>query len=127
MLCVKEKHEVLDMAISEFEIKRCEKAMNKFIQKNRPPPHIRKELDLCYRIKNQSIEIFEVRPRWDSPEELMENPVAKATYVKTQGMWKIYWQRADLKWHSYEPYPIAKNIEEFLEVVEADSNACFFG
>ena len=115
------------MAFSEFEIKRYERAANLFIEKNRPPPHIRKELDLSYRIKDQSIKIFELRPRWDNPNEIMECLVAKATYVKRQGVWEIYWQRADLKWHSYQPYPEAGCIEEFLDVVEKDSNACFFG
>lgn len=31
----------------------------------------------------------------------MESPVAKATYVKTQNIWKVYWMRADLRWHAY--------------------------
>ncbi len=115
------------MVLSGFETKKYEKVVRAVIAKNRPHAHIRKELDLGYRLKGHSVEIFEVRPRWDNPKEIMESPVAKATYVKTQGNWKIYWQRADLKWHSYQPYPEAKTIEEFLEVVEADSNACFFG
>ncbi len=115
------------MALSEFEIKKCEKAMNLFMEKNRPPSHIRKDLDLGYRIKDQSVEIFEIRPQWNDPAEIVEHPAAKATYVKTKKIWKIYWQRADLKWHGYEPYSEAKSIEEFLKVVESDDNACFFG
>jgi hypothetical protein len=115
------------MAFSEFEIKKCEKAVKAFIAKHRPPAHIRKELDFSYRIENQSVEIFEVRPRWDNPTQIIEHSIAKATYVKTKGIWKIYWQRADLKWHHYSPHPEAKTIEDFLAVVEADENACFFG
>lgn len=115
------------MAFSEFELKIYEKVLKAYIEKHRPPVHIRNELDLDYRQKGQSVEIFEIRPRWDSKKEKMENPVAKATYVKTQDIWKIYWQRADLKWHSYEPHPTAKSLEEFLKVVEADEYACFYG
>lgn len=115
------------MTLSEFELKRYEKAIKGFIEKNRPPPHIRNELDLGYRQKGQSVEIFEIRPFWGNPQEKIEVSVAKATYVKTQGVWKIYWKRADLKWHAYEPHPRAKTIEEFLEVVESDEYACFFG
>ena len=111
------------MAFSEFEIKKCEMAVKSYIEKNRPPPHIRKELDLGYRLKDQSVEIFEVRPRWNDPKEILEHSVAKATYVKTQALWRVYWQRADLKWHSYEPHPEAKNIEEFLDLVESDKHA----
>lgn len=115
------------MAFSEFELKKYEKAVMGFIKKNRPPPHIRSELDISYRLVGQSVEIFAIRPCWDNPQEKMENSIAKATYVKTQGVWKIYWQRADLRWHSYEPNPKVKSLEEFFTVVESDEHACFFG
>lgn len=115
------------MAISEFEIKRCERAVEKFLKERRPPAHIRNQLDFGYRIENQSVELVEIRPRWNNPEEKMESPFAKATYVKKEKLWKIYWQRQDLKWHSYTPVPTVKYFEEFLVVVGEDANACFFG
>lgn len=115
------------MAFSEFETKRCDKAMAAFLEKRRPPPRVRAELDLGYRIEGQSVEIFEIRPYWRDPAEIMEHAVAKATYVKTQQIWKIFWQRADLKWHGYEPHPKVKTIEKFLEIVDRDEHACFFG
>jgi len=115
------------MAISEFETKRCEKAKEKFMAKRRPPAHIRSKLDLGFRIENLSVEIFEVRPRWDKPSEKTESPVAKATYVKNQKLWEVYWQRADLKWHAYTPAPTVRMLEEFLEIVDKDQYACFFG
>lgn len=115
------------MALSEFEIKKFEKEVGAFIEKRRPPPHIRHEIDLGYRMKGQSVEIFELRPRWDDPEEKIEESVAKATYVKTQKVWKVYWQRADLKWHRYDPDPEVKTLAEFLRLVDDDEYACFFG
>jgi len=115
------------MAISEFEIKRCEKAIAKFMAKRRPPAHIRDKLDLCFRIEEQSVVLFEVRPQWDNPSNILELPFAKATFVKVKSLWKVYWQRADLKWHSYDPSPEVRSIEEFLSLVDEDKNACFFG
>ncbi|WP_370691331.1 DUF3024 domain-containing protein [Bradyrhizobium sp.] len=56
-----------------------------------------------------------------------EHPIAKATYNKNKKNWKIFWQRADLKWHDYEPHLEAASIEEFLNVVEKDDHGCFFG
>jgi hypothetical protein len=115
------------MALTELERKRFEKAVSKFIEARRPPPHVRPKLDLSYRLEGQTVEILEVRPDYRDPSETMENSVAKATYVKRAGEWRIYWQRADLKWHRYEPYPTASSIEEFLAVVDEDAYCCFFG
>jgi hypothetical protein len=115
------------MAISEFEIKRIEKYVGAFIEKERPPAHIRPKLDLGFRISNQSFEIFEIRPRFDNPNEKQEISVAKATYVKTKKIWKLYWMRADLKWHSYKPFPQARSVEEILETIKNDEHHCFWG
>ncbi|ANJ66707.1 hypothetical protein A9404_04340 [Halothiobacillus diazotrophicus] len=116
------------MALTEFEIKRLEKVVGSFIEKHRPAPQIRPQLDLSYRINGQSVEIFEIRPRWrGEPGEFMEHPIAKATYVKTKELWRIFWMRADLKWHSYPPSPQVGSIEKFLALVAEDKHACFFG
>lgn len=118
----------VDMALTEFEAKRIHKVVGAFISKHRPPAHIRSKLDLAYRLKGQSVEIFEVRPRWrGAPGETMEQAVAKATYIKARAIWRVHWQRADLKWHSYEPAPEVGSIEKFLVLVGEDKHACFFG
>ena len=115
------------MAISEFEVKRCEREVEKFLDVRRPPVHIRNEFDLGYRIESQSVELFEIRPEWQNPEKKIETPFAKATYIKKEKLWKVYWLRQDLKWHSYTPVPSVKYFEEFLSIVNEDANACFFG
>ncbi len=115
------------MALSEFEIRQIEKAVGGFMDRRRPPLHIRSELDFGYRITGQSLELFEIRPRWDSPSEKVEQAIAKATYFKRAGTWKVYWQRTDLRWHRYDPVPEVESVEEFLALVEADEYACFLG
>lgn len=115
------------MALSEFELKKYEKFVGDFVEKRRPPMHIRNELDLDFRVEDQSVEIFEIRPVWRNPQKKMEEAVAKATFVKSKKVWRIYWQRADLKWHRYEPDPEVNSLEEFLDIVDRDEYGCFFG
>jgi len=115
------------MAISEFETKRCEKYTSEYIARNRPPAHVRNEVDLCYRIEDQSVIIFELRSVWNNPDKKIESMVAKTTYVKKTRKWKVYWQRSDMKWHAYSPTPEVKTLEEFLYLLEKDENACFYG
>lgn|SRR5690554_5124004 len=115
------------MAFNDIERKRAENLVAAFIEKHRPPPHIRPELDLGFRVQGQSIEIFEIRPALRAPEQKIEQSVAKTTFVKSQHVWKVYWQRADLKWHPYPPASEVGSLEQFLSLVEKDEHACFFG
>jgi hypothetical protein len=115
------------MAFNELEIKRLEKLVGAFIETRRPPPGIRSQLDLGFRIQGHSVELFEVCPDGQKTDLFRQIPFAKATYVKTQDIWKIYWQRADMKWHGYQPHPEVGNIAKFVAIVEKDEYACFFG
>ena len=115
------------MALNDIERKRIEKLVGAFVEELRPPPPIRSQLDFGFRITGQSIELFEIRPQWKRPEIKQEHAFAKATYVRTHNRWKIYWKRANLKWHGYEPVPDVSTVEEFLCVVRKDEYACFFG
>src|SRR5689334_20056312 len=95
--------------------------------RRRPPPPIRPQLDLGYRLTGRRGGLFEIRPHWDGKSERLETPVAKATFVRTKNVWRVYWMRQDLRWHVYEPNAEARSLDEFLAVVDRDEHCCFFG
>lgn len=101
--------------------------MENYIAKVRPRPEIRSQLDIGYEIQDQSVILQEIRPSWENPREIKRYGFAKTTYVKDKNIWKVFWQRADLKWHSYEPNPTVKQLTDFLELVEEDKHHCFKG
>lgn len=76
-----------------------------FIEEQRPTAHLRAKVHLAFRLTGQSVEIFQVRPKFERPGRTTEDAVAKATHSKANGRWKVFWQRADLKWHRYDPVP----------------------
>jgi len=115
------------MAFSAFELKKVHDEATRFVEAKRPPAEMRDKLDLGYRTANQSIVLFEIRPHWNKPGETLEHPVAKATYSKTALRWKVYWMRADLKWHRYDPEPLAVQLIDFLSIVDEDVYGCFWG
>ena len=116
------------MALSELETARVRKAVRVFLERRRPPPHLRPEFDLAFRVSGQSVEIFEVRrAHGGSPGEKIEFPVAKATYVRSARRWRVFWLRQDMKWHSYQPVPVVDTIDEVITLVHEDRNECFFG
>ena len=115
------------MAFSSSEKNEIEKLMDDFLKRRRPPEDMRDKLDLSYRIKNQSIEIFELRPQFIRPEKIMEDPVAKITFVRKQNVWKVYWMMSDLKWHSFEHQPQTDTLAGALQIIDEDETGAFWG
>lgn len=101
--------------------------MENYIQRIRPPENIREKLDVNYRIENQSIILFEIRPRFQDPDNKIELDYAKATYVKSTNCWKVYWMRANLKWALYDLKPEVSNLKDFTNLVDEDKYHCFKG
>ena len=115
------------MAFTPTELATIHRALDGFLAIRRPPPDMRHLLDLEARIQGQQVVLLEVRAAWQKPTEKIECPIAKASYIRNLDVWKVYWMRADLRWHRYEPDPQAKTIHEFLAIVQEDGCACFFG
>lgn len=115
------------MAFTPQQLLEITEAMQHFLERHRPPEHIRPQLDIDYNIEGQSVFIVEVRPVWNDPSRIQHLPVAKTTYVKTTGKWKVYWMRGNLKWHAYDSQPTVSSIRDFAKLVEEDRHCCFFG
>ena len=52
--------------------------------------------------------------------------MAKATYIKTKKIWKLYWKRADMKWYHYKPFGDSESLEEVLKAIDQDEYGCFW-
>jgi hypothetical protein len=115
------------MAIDILKTLEVIESMENFLARNRPTEDIRPVLDFGYKIENQSIIIFEIRPDWINSEIIREHPVARTTYIKAKMHWKVFWLRANMKWESYQPKPIVKTVNEFVTLVEQDELGCFWG
>jgi hypothetical protein len=114
------------MAFTETELGRIEKSVGALCR-GRSPAHLKKELRVEYRISGHDVLIFEVRPRWDKPEELSESDIAKLRYMRTRKRWYLLWKRASGKWETYQPRPENKDISVLVSEIENDPYGCFWG
>lgn len=114
------------MAFTDLELARIEKAVGGLC-KRRNRPHLKSQLSLEYRIKGHDVTVLERRPHWDGSPGHTEGGVAKLKFNRRTGRWRLLWQRADLKWHAYEPRSSRGDLSELVAEVEADPYGCFFG
>lgn len=69
--------------------------------------------------------LFESRPFWDdSSKPWTKFEVAKMTFIKRLGLWRVYWKRASGKWELYGEY---KSLAGVLNIVREDKDGCFWG
>ncbi|MDE3235067.1 MAG: DUF3024 domain-containing protein [Bacteroidota bacterium] len=101
--------------------------MENYIERIRPAIEIRDKIDIGYRIEGQSVFLFERRPSWNDPTEIMDSDYAKTTYDKKNKVWKIYWMRANGQWNTYQPCKTVIQLKEFINEVELDKYHCFKG
>lgn len=90
-------------------------------------PRVASLLRYGYRLDGPSIIYFESRPDWTGGPEWVEHPIAKFRFTKRTGLWSLYCQLSDLKWHGYEPLPHAGSLAELVSEVEADPTCIFYG
>ncbi|MBN1606650.1 MAG: DUF3024 domain-containing protein [Polyangiaceae bacterium] len=57
----------------------------------------------------------------------MHTPVVRLRFVRTTGLWPLYWMRADLRWHTYGPAAPTADLAALVEVVDRDEYCAFFG
>ena len=98
-----------------------------FWSRHRPPLHLRDKVLEGQRIEGYAIELFFVRPAFNRPGQTVEESIAKVRYVASRRVWRLFWKRADLKWHGYEPRRETKSLGAALQVIDEDAYNCFFG
>src|SRR5690606_2416665 len=109
-------------------IPRIEVQLKNFVEAKRPKnEEVRKELDFGYSWDGQTALLFEIRPQWNDPTNILELPYAKLRFAKSSKLWKLYWMRGTGKWGTYEPKPNSNNLHEILTAIDQDSYGCFLG
>lgn len=123
---VNEKYffEFYNMKVIDFT----EQQIKNFVEQKRPKEaSVREQLDIGYIYDGRSVEIQEIRPQWNDASIINSYSIAKATFIKSRNLWKLYWKRASGKWEPYEPQPEHTSISEVLQTIGEDTHHCFWG
>ncbi len=114
------------MPFSEIELKHIKNTVGKMCER-RSPALLRDKLRITFQIKGHDVTVYEERPRWNDPQQWTSTPMAKFKYIRKDNVWKLYWMRRDLKFHSYEMPRGTKTLEALVKEVDSDPHGAFFG
>lgn len=85
-----------------------------------------KELDFGYSWNGNTALLFEIRPQWNNPNNILQIEFAKLKYNNSTNSWKLYGKRASGKWELYQFNSESINLYELLDEIRRDAHGCFF-
>ena len=97
--------------------------------RDRVPERVRDEVRVEVDIADRHLTIVECRPPWraDVGAEWIRFPIARLRYVKTTGVWSLFWRDRNLRFHAYDLAAPRASIEELLAELDRDPTAIFWG
>jgi len=115
------------MPLSEIVKALVEKRVGEFCKK-RVPPHVLDKLNLSYKIRGNTVTIFENRAPWRKEiTEWTSRPVAQMRYDEKTGEWMLFCADRNDKWHEYGDLEPTKNIDAVLAEIDRDPTGIFWG
>ena len=106
--------QLVDMKLSAY----CERKI---------PPHIRDKVRLGYRIRGNSVTLYEERPYFRNPAEWTESAIAQFRFNEDSGKWMLYCADRNSKWHEYQDLEPNADLDVLLKEVDADPTCIFWG
>ena len=97
--------------------------------RDRVPAYVRDEVRVEVDVAERHLTIVECRPPWqaDVGAGWTRFPIARLRYVKTAGVWSLYWRDRNRRFHAYDLVSPTASIEELLAEVDRDPTAIFWG
>ena len=97
--------------------------------RGRVPERVRDEVRVEVDVADRHLTIVECRPPWraDMGAEWTRFPIARLRYVKTTGVWSLYWRDRNLRFHAYDLVAPTASIEELLAEAGSRSHGDLLG
>lgn len=104
-----------------------EKKVGEFCKK-RVPTHVLDKVNLSYKIRGNSVTIFENRAPWrPDMKEWTSMAIAKIKFDEKTAKWTLYCADRNNKWHEYYDIEPTKDIDKILTEIDEDPTGIFWG
>ena len=114
------------MPFNDIEKQRIKKIIGGFCQE-KIPDHQRCQIKLFYEIRGYEVRIIESRPHFLNSHLWTDTPIARLHYDPDTLAWRLYWMRANGKWHKYPDFELTNNLKSLIGVIAEDRYRVFWG
>ena len=114
------------MPLSEFTRKLVETRLAKYCE-NKIPVITRDKMRLEFKIRGNSVTLYETRPSFKDSYLWNENPVAQFRFDIEVEKWNLYCCDCKLKWYLYTDIDSNINFDDLLNEVDRDPTGIFWG
>jgi len=93
----------------------------------RVPVHVRDQVRLTFKIRGNSVTLFEQRPSFPERKNWVDILIAQFRYDQNTNKWALYWADRNGKWKKYADFIPRLNFEDLLMELEEDPHRVFWG
>jgi hypothetical protein len=114
------------MALSEFTRKLVETKLGKYCR-DKAPDEFANEVRVGFKIRGNTVTLFEERPAYFDPDEWVMISVAQFRYDDQRNTWSLYCADRHSRWHRFEDIEPVSDFDVLLDVIEEDATGIFWG
>ncbi|GIJ25150.1 hypothetical protein Vqi01_03120 [Micromonospora qiuiae] len=95
----------------------------------RVPAQVRDQVRIECEEAPRHLTVLERRPAWraEPGADWSALPVARLRYLKSTGVWTLYWRDRNMRFHRYDRAPATADIGVLLAELDSDPMAIFWG
>ena len=118
--------EELFMPLPAFTLQLVDKKLSAYCER-KIPPQVRDKVRLSYKIRGNSVTLYEKRPSFLDPAIWTETAIAQFRFDQDSGKWMLYCSDRNSKWHESPDFAPDADLDALLKEVDADPTCIFWG
>lgn len=102
-----------------------EKKLTRYCER-RVPAELSNEIKIDYKIRGNSVTLFESRPYWNDSSKWYKLKIVQFRFNPEENIWTLYCADRNERWHLYIDAESSLNLDDLLREVDKDPTGIFW-